>query len=91
MLDIKVFGKQDCDACKSTREKIITFARRWGVEDKINLTFYDMETIDGLSEGAFRGAHQVPTTIIEKDGQEIARWDGKVPLSEEFKPILSSI
>jgi hypothetical protein len=85
MLEVKIFGRQDCDACKSTRAKFETFATRWQASDKMKILFFDMETVDGLAEGAFHGAHKVPTTIIEQNGTELARWDGKVPLSEEFK------
>ena len=44
-----------------------------------------METVDGLGEGAFYSVDKIPSTVIEKEGTILARWDGKVPLSEEFK------
>jgi hypothetical protein len=28
---------------------------------------------------------KIPATVIEKNGNIIRRWDGVVPLSEEFK------
>ena len=67
-------------------KKFETFLSRWGIkDDDVSLTFYDMETVDGLSEGAFYSVVKIPSTIIEQDSNLIARWDGKVPLSEEFK------
>jgi hypothetical protein len=67
-------------------KKFQTFLTLWNITDKVELSFYDMETVDGLAEGAFMSVSKVPTSIIEKDGQIVARWDGKVPVSEEFKP-----
>jgi len=85
-MEIKVFGKPNCEFCKTTMKKFETFLSRWNVPpDKIALTFFDMETVDGLTEGAFYGVTKIPATVIEKDQAVIARWDGKVPLSEEFK------
>lgn len=85
-LDVKVFGKPGCEFCKTTMKKFETFFGRWRVDDaKARLTFYDMETVDGLAEGAFYSVDKIPSTVIEDGGEILARWDGKVPLSEEFK------
>lgn len=86
MMQIKVFGKPGCEYCKTTVKKFETFLNLWKVADKVELSFFDMETVDGLAEGAFLGVLKIPTSIIEKDGQVVARWDGVVPVSEEFKP-----
>jgi hypothetical protein len=91
MLNIKVFGKKDCDACKSTIKKFETFANTWKVSDKIAVNFIDMETVDGLTEGTLLNVGEIPTSIIEQNGKEVARWDGKVPLSEEFKPVFERL
>lgn len=84
-MEVKVFGKPGCEFCKTTMKKFETFLSRWELKDGINLSFFDMETVDGLAEGALNSVVKVPTSIIEKDGQVVGRWDGKVPLSEEFK------
>ncbi len=86
MILIKIFGKQNCDACKNTKEKFNLFLSKWESKEKIEIKFIDLDTVDGLTEGAMDDATDVPTTIIERDGKEIARWRGKVPLSQEFKP-----
>jgi thiol-disulfide isomerase/thioredoxin len=83
-MQVKVFGKPDCEFCKTTMKKFETFTKRWNAS-AVALTFFDMETVDGLAEGAFNSVTKIPTTIIEKDGSILARWDGKVPLSEEFR------
>ena len=85
-MKVKVFGKPGCEYCKTTMRKFETFFTLWKIMDKVELSFFDMETVDGLAEGAFLSVSKVPTSIIENDGQVLARWDGKVPVSEEFKP-----
>ncbi len=84
-MKVKVFGKPGCEFCKTTMKKFETFFDVWKIRDKVELSFFDMETVDGLAEGAFLSVAKIPTSIIEKDGQVLARWDGKVPVSEEFK------
>ena len=86
LIDVKVFGKPGCEFCKTTVKKFETFLGRWNIaETDVKLSFFDMETVDGLAEGAFYGVTKIPATVIEKRADVLARWDGKVPLSEEFK------
>lgn len=85
-IDVKVFGKPGCEFCKTTMKKFETFLKRWNITpEQVNLIFYDMETVDGMAEGAFYGVTKIPSTVIEKSGDQIGFWHGKVPLSEEFK------
>ena len=86
MLEIKVFGKPGCEFCKTTMKKFETFLSRWKINpENVSLTFFDMETVDGMAEGAFYSVTKIPSTVIEKEGDMLDRWHGKVPLSEEFK------
>jgi glutaredoxin len=85
-MKVKVFGKPGCEFCKTTMKKFETFFTLWKIKDKVELSFFDMETVDGLAEGAFLSVSKIPTTIIEKDGNVQARWDGEVPLFEKVKP-----
>ena len=85
-MEVKVFGKPGCEYCKTTVKKFETFFDRWNIERaKVALNFFDMEQVDGLAEGAFYSVTKIPDTVIEKDGEILKRWDGSVPLSEEFK------
>ncbi len=90
MITIKIFGKQNCDACKSTKEKFDLFLQKWDKKSNVDIQFYDLDTVEGLTEGAMLDATDVPSTIIEKDGVEVGRWQGKVPLSKEFKAIFEN-
>jgi hypothetical protein len=85
-MEVKVFGKQDCEFCKTTMKKFETFFGRWSIDQSnVKLIFFDMETVDGLAEGAFYSVTKIPATVIKKNEEILARWDGSVPLSEEFK------
>jgi len=84
-MKVSVFGKQECDACKAALEKITYFSEKWGKGDTTAIGFIDMDTVDGLAEGAYRDVFDVPTVIFEDGAGELARWVKKVPTSEEFK------
>lgn len=85
-LEVKVFGKPECEYCKTTMKKFETFFGRWNIdESRVKLSFFDMETVDGLAEGAFYSVIKIPSTVIEQKSDVLKRWDGVVPLSEEFK------
>ncbi|MDD5746072.1 MAG: thioredoxin family protein [Candidatus Omnitrophica bacterium] len=84
-MKIKVFGKKGCAKCETTKNKLNHFITKWEVDNKVELTFHDMETVDGMAEGAYNDVLHIPTTIIEKDNKVVARWDGEVPHSETVK------
>lgn len=85
-MKVKVFGKPGCEFCKTTMKKFETFLKRWQIDPQsVELTFFDMETVDGLAEGAFYSVVKIPSTVIENNDSVLVRWDGQVPLSEEFK------
>jgi glutaredoxin len=85
MIRVSVFGKKECDACKAAVEKMTYFSEKWGRQTSTSINFIDMETVDGLAEGAYRDVYDVPTVILEEEGRELARWVKKVPASREFR------
>jgi glutaredoxin len=85
-MHISVFGRRDCDACKAALTKIEYFSRKWGKAETTSLEFVDLDTVDGLAEGAWRDVYDVPTVILESSGREVARWVKQVPGSRDFKP-----
>jgi len=82
---ITVFGKNGCAKCQTTKNKIKHFITKWEMDGKVDVTYHDMDTVDGMAEGAYNDVLHVPTTILEKDDRVIARWDGEVPHSEKIK------
>lgn len=89
-MQVEIFGKQDCAKCESTKHKLEHFMAKLGVNGKIGFTFHDMDTVDGLTEGAFRDVFDVPTTIIQRDGEDVARWAGIIPPTIELKQHLGT-
>jgi thiol-disulfide isomerase/thioredoxin len=85
MIKVSVFGKQECDACKAAVEKVAYFSEKWGKTDQTAIDFVDVETPDGLAEGAYRDVYDIPTVILQDGDEEVARWIKQVPLSQEFK------
>ena len=85
MIKVSVFGRQDCDACKAALEKVTYFSKKWGKSESTSIDLIDMDTPDGLAEGAYRDVYDIPTVILEEEGKELARWVRKVPASSEFR------
>ena len=86
MKEIYIFGKATCSACKDAQNKIQYFKERKNFNAEVR--YFDMDSIDGLSEGAFHEVSDIPTVIIFDDKRELARWVKKSPISEEFLPFL---
>jgi len=87
MKQIYVFGRPDCPVCKDTREKLAYFKEKNNFDAQIK--YYDMDTVDGLTEGAYHEVEDIPTVIILDDSKELIRWVKKPPVSEEFLPYLT--
>ncbi len=71
-MDILVFGRKKCAACETTYTLLSKTAH-------IPFTYFDMDTVEGLTEGALHNVFTVPTTLICTDGQVLKRWEGDVP------------
>ncbi len=84
-MKINVFGKQGCSACEQMHDKMVHYVEKWGLNGKISVNYIDMETVDGMAEGAFHDILQVPTVILEKDGKSVARYDGGVADSRHLQ------
>jgi len=87
-LQISVFGKEHCGKCAATKNKISHIVQKLGLDGQVQVTHYDMDSEEGIAEGAFRDVLDIPTTIIEKDEEGLARWTGVVPDSKELQDAL---
>ena len=87
-MKIRVFGKQGCARCESTKRKLSHFLDRWGHNGDVELDFVDMDTVEGMAEGAFEDVVEVPTTVISDNGSSLARWEGEVPPSDAVREVL---
>lgn len=86
MKKILIFGKESCSVCKDALHKISYFKEKKNFSAEIK--YYDMETVDGLTEGAFHEVSDIPTIMIFENDNELARWEKKPPVSEDFLPYL---
>lgn len=84
-MQIKIFGKGNCAKCQTTKNKLTHFIEKWNYNNIISLDFLDMDTVEGMAEGAYYDVLKIPTTVIEKDDLTVARWEGEVPKSEDVK------
>jgi hypothetical protein len=84
-MKVKIFGKSGCAKCDTTKNKLKHFIGKWEIDDKVELTFHDMDTVDGMAEGAYNDVMRIPTTIFEENDNIVARWDGEVPHSDKVK------
>ncbi len=87
MKKVIVFGKQTCPVCKDAFEKLIYFKEKKGFSAPVE--YVDMETVDGLAQGAYYEVADIPTVVILDGDKELIRWTKKPPLSEEFIPYLT--
>lgn len=87
-MEVQIFGKQKCGRCESTKHKVQHLIEKHGLEPTVTMSFLDMDTVDGMAEGAFCDVHDVPTTIIKENGRDVIRWDGVVPELAELKQVV---
>jgi hypothetical protein len=90
-MKFEVFGKPTCAMCKSTKDKLNHLLTKSEGGTDVGLTFVDVDTIEGMAEGAFNDVHEVPTVILRSDtGDVLARWEKKVPPSVEIQAFLGA-
>ncbi|MGR3221020.1 MAG: thioredoxin family protein [Candidatus Anammoxibacter sp.] len=87
-MEIDIFGKEDCGKCETAKKKIEAFLSERDLTDKVQLRYLDVESIDGMAEGAFYDVLKIPTIIIKNKDKNVARWDGSVPEAEEVESFL---
>jgi thioredoxin-like negative regulator of GroEL len=90
-VELRIFGKKGCAKCTTTKTKMEHFLKKWNLQDKIRLLFFDLDTVDGRAEGCFLDVTKIPTTILEDSGKPIARWDGEIPESSRIKMYLEEL
>ena len=84
-MDVFIFGKTGCARCESTKKKVSYLIDKWGVSERVGMSFVNLDTVEGLAEGSFHDVSQVPVTIVKRGHVEVARWDGIVPASDELR------
>jgi hypothetical protein len=88
---LEVFGKINCAKCNSAKEKLAHLLSKDGAAGAASLHFFDLDSVEGMAEGAFSDVLQIPTVILRSDdGLVAARWEGKAPLTSEVQAALGA-
>ncbi len=87
-MKLLIFGRDSCEACKSIKEKIEYYNNKY---TPIPLEYYDVDSVDGLAESAYRSVPDIPTVILLKDGQEIKRWVKSAPIFSELNQLVNQL
>jgi len=91
-MKFEIYGKSNCPKCKSAQDKLALLIGKAAVAQEVGLAYHDLETVEGMAEGAFNDVTDIPTTILRSDaGQPMARWEGKLPPTVEVKAFLGSV
>ena len=87
-MEITVFGKAACARCRTAKNKITFLLEKHGKTGEIPMVYHDLETAEGMAEGAFNDVTVIPTIIVSEDEQQLRRWDGEVPKTEELEELV---
>jgi hypothetical protein len=92
-MEVVVFGKHNCGKCAGTKERVTVLIEKMGLSATVPMRFVNLDTVDGLAEGAFYDVYDaVPVTIIRDEAEDVlSRWEGVMPRSEELKPFLENV
>jgi len=88
VVKISIFGKPGCARCNTTKKKLNHFLGKWELDHDVDLVFHNLDTLEGRAEGAFYDVSDIPLTVIEREGREVARWDGEVPNSDSVRAVI---
>lgn len=80
---VKIFWQEGCPHCPS--------AKNLGKElenNGIKVEYYNIKTVDGLTESTFFNVMSTPSFVITDGNKEIKSWKGKVPEADEINKIL---
>ncbi|MFA4910112.1 MAG: thioredoxin family protein [Deltaproteobacteria bacterium] len=85
MGSVKIFFKSDCPKCPAAKNMGIILKK-----EGINVTNYNLDTLDGLAEGAYYSVMATPTLIIEDEEENhIADFRGDVPTVQDIQKLIN--
>jgi len=86
-MKLLIFGKPGCPACQSIKEKMQYFSEK---HQPIPIEYFDIETVDGITESAYRSVPDIPAVILMKENEEVKRWVKSAPIFSELKELLTA-
>lgn len=85
MGSVKIFWKSNCPKCPAAT-KVGGILEKGGVK----VIKYNLDTVDGLAEGAYYSVMTTPTLIVEDEKENpIVDFRGTVPTANEVKKAIS--
>ena len=82
---VKIFWKANCPKCPAAKN-IGNILKGEGVK----VIKYNLDTMDGLAEGAYHSVMTTPTLIIEdKKEKHIASFRGDLPTTQEIHKLIN--
>ena len=73
-MKFEVFGRQNCAKCTSAKQKLNHLLHKAEAGASAAVAFIDLDTVEGMAEGAFNDVAGVPTVILRSDaGEALAR------------------
>ncbi len=79
---VKYFYKKDCPKCAAAKEVLSKF-------NQVEQDHLDLETVEGLAEGAYYSVFSTPSIIIvDAEGNEVYSWRGEVPSVSSLENII---
>lgn len=80
-MKLKLFTKKNCPNCPAAKKVVKELEA-----EEIPIDYFDVETIDGMTEGSFYMVMATPTTVLVDDsGKEIDSWRGQPPDAGKVK------
>lgn len=78
-MKLKIFWQQNCPRCPMAKE-LGKELEKEGIE----VIYYDVNTLEGLTEASFYSIASTPGIIVvDSNDEEIAGWRGDTPSKEE--------
>ena len=82
---VKIFWKSECPKCPAAKD-VGNILKKEGV----HVIHYNLDTVDGLAEGAYYSVMSTPTLIIEDNEENrIADFRGTVPSPQEVRKLIN--
>jgi len=82
---VLIFGRQGCGKCETTQHKVGHYVKEWGLAHEVDVICHDLSTVGGLEAGRPYDILSIPTTIVLRDGENIARHEGDAPREDWLK------
>ena|GEM_PF-1656763 len=84
---IRVFSRKSCPNCEIAKKTVEQFIQSHNLQNLVKVEMHDLDTVNGLAEGAYWDVMSVPTLIVMRGNNVLARWDGIVPKEEAIEKV----